>query len=945
VGAITLDSHDPARRFGPDDLRLLQTVTAGMGVALENVRLFDDTRHLLDETERRNAELALVNGLQQSLAARSDFDSAIDVIGEALRRAFADEDIAIDWLSSDSLPLQPFCLTALYEVREGLRVAPTLRATSQGSAFLRAAHTRQPVLMTTRAAQKAAGDGVRGLGCTCSGLLVPIFGEKDILGAIVLENRYREGAYDETTVRLLTTIAQTAGLALENDRLFNETRQALERQTATSDLLRVISGSPTEVGPVFEEIVATAVRLLGCDVAWALRCAGNHYVRVAGATPEGPLDLPQVAEQPVDPQADFVSRAIVNRQPLDLPDWSDLDLPTHDRVRHREGLRCGLYLPLLHHGECYGVLAFASRRAHAFGREQRRLAESLRDQALIAIQNVHLFNETREALQRQTATAEVLQVIGHSVADTQPVFDRILDSCERLIACTDLRVMTVDEDGLVHLESIRGVSERRVHHPAPRPVGQTVLAQAIAERRTMHYPDVLYAQGLPERLRRMAASVANFSCVVAPMVLNDRGIGAIVVVRMFAARQWPDFTDKEIALVQTFADQAVIAIQNARLFRETQEALQQQKASADVLAVISSSVADTQPVFEKILQSCQRLFNGDELDVLLVDDRGMLRIAAYMGTSHDIVAATFPAPVDRTPAGQALRERRAVHWPDLVDGDNVPGVLRKMAQLIGYRSIVFAPMLWNDQGIGAIGVARSTGPFKPKELALLQTFADQAVIAIQNARLFRETQEALEQQRASAEVLSVISASVADATPVFDKILDSCERLFGTDQLCIYVVDDDAVVCSVAWRGSIAADVGHNEVALADSVTGQVIRDRKARHIPDALALPDLPEHLRPWLERIGNLSVVYAPMLWEDRGIGSIAVMRQPPRPFTEKELALLQAYADQAAIAIQNARLFNETQEALERQTATAEVLQVISRSMANAQPVFETILDSCQ
>ena len=136
--------------------------------------------------------------------------------------------------------------------------------------------------------------------------------------------------------------------------------------------------------------------------------------------------------------------------------------------------------------------------------------------------------------------------------------------------------------------------------------------------------------------------------------------------------------------------------------------------------------------------------------------------------ARDIVAATFPAPVERTPAGRALRERRVMHWPDLIDGDDVPGVLRKMAKLIGYRSMVFAPMLWNERGIGAIGVARSTGPFKPKELAMLQTFADQAVIAIQNARLFNETKEALEQQTASAEVLTVISQSVSDAAPVFE---------------------------------------------------------------------------------------------------------------------------------------------------------------------------------
>ena len=170
------------------------------------------------------------------------------------------------------------------------------------------------------------------------------------------------------------------------------------------------------------------------------------------------------------------------------------------------------------------------------------------------------------------------------------------------------------------------------------------------------------------------------------------------------------FDAKEIELVTSFADQAAIAMENVRLFNETQEALQQQKASAEVLQVISSSVADTQPVFDKILDSCKHLFGGDELDVLLVDEQGLLQIAAYVGKARDIIAATFPAPVDLTPAGIAIRERRVVHWPDVLgDAPDVPKVLRRMGREVGYQSLAFAPMLWNGKGIGAIGVARSRG--------------------------------------------------------------------------------------------------------------------------------------------------------------------------------------------------------------------------------------------
>ena len=184
----------------------------------------------------------------------------------------------------------------------------------------------------------------------------------------------------------------------------------------------------------------------------------------------------------------------------------------------------------------------------------------------------------------------------------------------------------------------------------------------------------------------------------------------------------------------------MIAIENARLFNETREALEQQKASSDILRVISSSVADAQPAFDKILDSCKHLFGSDETAVLLVDDDDLITLGAYVGKQRDAVAATFPAPVDKSAAGRAIRERRVVHYTDAANDPKLTRAVRQVAQLAGYEAMAYAPMLWNDRGIGAIGVSRTKGGFSDKELALLQTFADQAVIAIQNARLFNETQ-------------------------------------------------------------------------------------------------------------------------------------------------------------------------------------------------------------
>ncbi len=607
-------------------------------------------------------------------------------------------------------------------------------------------------------------------------------------------------------------------------------------------------------------------------------------------------------------------------------------------------------MPLLREGRAIGCLTILRATTGAFDEQEIALAQTFADQAVIAIENARLFNETQEALARQTATSDVLQVISESPTDVQPVFDIIAERASSLTAARYCLVTRLDGEQL-QLVALHGVNEAgsealRAAWPQRLHDSTSIAARAIRQRDVVNVADLLalpdadYAPAL-----KQACELAGFrSGLSVPMLRDRQVIGAVTVNRAEIGL----YADKEVALLRTFARQAVVAVENVRLFNETKEALEQQQAAAEILGVISSSVADTQPVFDKILESGRHLFRSDEMDVLVVDEHGQLQIAAYVGSAHDAVAATFPAPVERTPAGRAIRTRKVVHWPDVIHGDDVPRVVREVSKVAGYQSMAFAPMLWEERGIGAVGVARAKGPFSAKELAMLQTFADQAVIAIQNSRLFRETQEALQQQTATAEVLQVISSSVADSAPVFEKILDSCERLFATDQISMFVVGDDGMVRTAAWRGSIAASVDHSDIKPVEkSMTGWVLRARRALHVPDASAESqgrgrdlDLNRRL---IERFGNYSLVYVPMLWEDRGIGSICVMRLPPRPFSDKELSLLQTFADQAVIAIQNARLFKETQEALQRQTASADILRVISSSPTDVQPVFEAIVST--
>ena len=552
-----------------------------------------------------------------------------------------------------------------------------------------------------------------------------------------------------------------------------------------------------------------------------------------------------------------------------------------------------------------------------------------------------MFRETNEALERQTATAEILKVIASSPSDVQPVFDAIARSSNQLLGGWSTMVARIEDDALHMVAFTSTTPEGDAALRRSFPIALEAFPVGAAIRRGEIVPIVdteLVEDGL-QLVRELARVRGYRSMLFCPLVREGQSIGMISVTR----REPGPFAPHQVALLQTFADQAVIAIENVRLFNETQESLQQQKASAEVLAVISNSMADAQPVFEKILDSCKHLFGGDELDVLLVDEQGMLDIAAYRGVAHDIVAATFPAPVGRTPAGRALRERRVMHWPDLIDGDDVPGVLRKMAKLIGYRSMVFAPMLWNERGIGAIGVARSTGPFKPKELAMLQTFADQAVIAIQNARLFNETKEALEQQTASAEVLTVIGQSVSDAAPVFERILDSGRRILNTNYVNIGLIGDDGLVHMDVNRAAqfpgdpmypkVVAWLHANYPAPArETMHGYCAHKRAVLNFPDVQNGPGVPDSVRKATEWMGNISLLYVPLIWKGQGIGAFEVARIPKQPFTDKEIALIKTFADQAVIAIQNAKMFKETQEARAQAEAANEAKSAFLATMSH-------------
>jgi len=538
--------------------------------------------------------------------------------------------------------------------------------------------------------------------------------------------------------------------------------EALARQTATADILRVISQSPTDVQPVFDAIVLTAVRLLGCEASFIQRCDGAHFWGVARCGREGLLSIHNPGRAPIDPGANFPSRAIITRKNLLVPDWSAIELPEHNRnIREHRGFNSALYLPLLRDGECVGLLSFASTRANAFGDSEISLAESFRDQALIAIENTRLFNETKEALERQTATSEILKIIAGSLTNTQPVFDAIAASANRLMGGYSTTVWRYVDD-MVHLAAFTPVdpaADEALRSIPSFPFSAMEYGELILQGKPVQLENT---ENAGPRMRDLARARGFRSLLLVPLMSNARAIGTINVTRENVG----SFAEPDVQLLQTFADQAVIAVENARLFDEVQartsdlsEALQQQTATADVLKVISASPGELEPVFQALLQNAVRLCEAEFAMLFLYEENEFRPVGRWNLPQawDDFLAQNAIRADPMIPMGRVARTKQLVHILDVLEDqayiDRYPGMIG-IAELGGARTLLQVPMLKENELVGTIGIYRQeVRPFVDKQIALVQNFAAQAVIAIENARLLNELRQRTDDLTASLEDL------------------------------------------------------------------------------------------------------------------------------------------------------------------------------------------------
>ncbi|HWZ74102.1 MAG TPA: GAF domain-containing protein [Casimicrobiaceae bacterium] len=908
LGLIVLENYEREDAFGEAEVRLLSTVAASMGVALENARLFDETQRLLKETEQRAAELAVINRIQEGIAAELDFQAIVDLVGDKLREVFNTGDIGIRWYDAKANLIH-----YLYQYEHGARMRMPPRPPVPGGTWFRMVETRQPIVANSRADFAAAGiTAVPGTDLSHSIVGVPIIGSDRVLGSIALENYERENAFGEAEIRLLTTVAASMGVALENARLFDETqrlfKESEQRAAELSVINRIQEGMAAElnfqaivdlVGDKLREVFRTG----DISIRWhdpEANLLHLLYVYEHGAR----LSVPPRPPVPGGPW----SRMVQTRQPVVMNNEAEMAAIAVGAVPGTDQSRSVAMVPIIGSDRVLGTITLENyEREDAFGEAEVRLLTTVAASMGVALENARLLDETQRLFKESEQRAAELAIINSvqqalaAELNMQGIYDAVGDKIREIFNQADVGIRIYDpKTNLIHYPYVYEGGQRIAIKS--RPLLETGFARHVLRTRETVVINENMAQEMEKYgSRTLTGTQMEKSAVFVPLVAGDQARGLINMVDLEREHA---FSVSDVRLLQTLANSMSVALDNARLFDETQRRTRETAALAEVGRDISSTL-DLATVMDRIARHAKDLLSADNSAIFLPDAVGQrYRAIVAVGAVAPAIQSTV-IDVGMGIIGSIIQSGRAEFINDT--GADPRGIQIPGTEKAENERLMVAPLLAGTTVKGAMAVWR-TGrqPFADSELEFLLGLSLQATVAIENARLFAESQ----QRAAELATVNTVSQQLAgklDLAALLGLVGEQIRTVFKADIAYVALLDRASGIINFPYQYGDKLE----PLKYGEGLTSRIIKSGK----PLIINRDTDRRSLELGAIVIGKQALSYlgVPILVAGTCQGAISVQStQTEGIYDAGDERLLSTIAANVGVALQNARLFQEAQEA---------------------------------
>jgi PAS domain S-box-containing protein len=916
-GVITLQNIDREHAFSDSDLRLLTTLASSMSVALESARLFDETNRLLEETRQRNAELAVINSIQEGLASQLEMQAVFDLVGEKVREIFDAQIVQI-------VTYDPQANLAhwRYVIERGERLTIVPRPPIGFSGHILRSH--QALMINADMEERAAEYG----SATIAGediksyLGVPLMIGNEAKGVIALQNIDHENAFSDSDLRLLTTLASSMSVALENARLFDETNRLLDETRQRAAELSIINS--VGQGLVKQLEFQAVIDLVGDKIGEIFSADTTYIALYDPKTGMGHMRYYVDRGQrklfepiPLDDSTGLTGHIIRTREALllgtseETEEYDVIRIPSTDD-QEDDLNESFLGVPFFSGDQAVGVVSVQSYQKHAYDEGDLRLLSTLATSMSVALENARLFEETTRLLEetrQRNAEMAVINSIQQGLAsqlDMQAVFDLVGNKIREIFDAQAVTIYTYDrETDLVHYPYLIERGQRYFVEPSP-PGG--FGAVVLRERRPL-----LFNENVAERMvefgSELLAGEPSKSFLAVPLAIGEQAIGGISLENVDHENA---FSEADVRLLGTIASSMSVALENARLFEETRRLLDESRKHNAELAAISTVsqalVAETE--LDKLIRlvgdQVRETFDADIAYVALYDPRTNMIDFPYLYGEDEVQSMPFGSGLtsEIIRSGQPLLLNR--------DIDAAAAEMNTQRQGIRASSYLGVPITVGRQKIGAVSVqsTHKEDRFDEADLRLLSTIAANMGVAIRNAQLYSETQRRAEEMAALNEIGREASATL-DLPTVLERITSSARQVLAAHTSAVILLEEDGQsLRPIAADGVMAKEVNAFTWKLGQGLVGNIVQSGAAEMINNTIADPRM-IHLPGTEQSVEGEKLLVAPLISRDRAVGAIAAWRDPGDAlFTQEDLNFVVGLSQQAAIAIQNARLFEETQ-----------------------------------